>query len=312
MNKNYIEQLQAILTATGWPQVKLAKELKITFAALNRWLNKRAIPHPSSKADIYQLYKELVGIQPLSRELIEKLTKELEQEKKKHKNIKEIIKDNKSLREDLLLELTYNSNAIEGSTLTKKETETIIFDHGHISDKSYIEHLEATNHASALTRIFDGEFINRPISEKTIKKLHSILMQGIRDDVGKYSKHQRAIRGVDLTLPHPEDIPFEMRRFIRQINKPGKGLSIIEHISEMHASFEAIHPFGDGNGRVGRLIMTVQLLKAGYPPCLVEQNRKAKYYETLEFAQKKSSSHLIEFVVQGILKGFAIIRKHKR
>ena len=309
MNKNYIKQLKEILTTTGWTQQKLAQELKVTFAALNRWLNKRAIPHPSTKEKIYALYKAKVGILPLERDILDNLTKALDKEKKKHKNIAKIIKNNQKLRDDLLLELTYNSNAIEGSTLTKKETESIIFDRANISDKSYTEHLEATNHAAALNLIFNGDF-KGPIKENAIKKLHQIVLQGIRPDAGKYSKHQRAIRGVELTLPAPEDIPEEMNRYLKKVNQAKNHL--IEHIAEMHADFEAIHPFGDGNGRVGRLITIIQLLNADYAPCIIEKNKRANYYEVLEFAQKKSTTHLTKFTITSIQKGYQIIRKHKK
>jgi len=308
MSENYIKQLKGILNITGWTQQKLARELGFTFAALNRWLNQKAIPHPSTQKEIYRLYKEKVGILPIAPDIIKKTLVVLDKEKKKYKNIKKLIKENKNLREDLLLELTYNSNAIEGSTLTKKETETIIFDKAHIPDKSYLEHLEATNHAAVLEAIFNGEF-SKPISENIIKKLHRLLMQGISKDAGKYSKHQRAIRGVNLILPGPEDIQEEMDKLLKKINR-SKG-HIIEHTAKMHASFEAIHPFGDGNGRVGRLIMIIQLLNSGYAPCLIKNPCKAEYYEVLEFAQKKSESHLIEFVINSIQNAYQIIKKHK-
>jgi Fic family protein len=309
MNKNYIDQIKDILSVTGWSQVKLAEELGITFASLNRWLNLHAVPHPSTQKTIRLLYKEKVGILPLAKGEIKKLVKSIAQQKEKHKNIKQLLKDSRKLREDFLLELTYNSNAIEGSTLTKKETEAIIFDHAQIKDKSYIEHLEATNHAAALEEIFDGEF-NGPINEKTIKGLHKIILQGISPDAGRYSKHHRAIRGVNLVLPAPEDVPEEMRLLLKRINHPKENL--IEHIAKMHASFEAIHPFGDGNGRTGRLIMIIQLLNAGFAPAVIENRRKAEYYEVLEFAQKKSETHLVRFLIESIQKGYQIIKKHKK
>jgi Fic family protein len=135
-------------------------------------------------------------------------------------------------------------------------------------------------------------------------------MQGISPDAGQYSKHHRAIRGVSLQLPAPEDIKEEMDNFLKRINRAGE--YIIEPLAKMHASFEAIHPFGDGNGRVGRLIMIIQLLNADYAPCVIENNRKAEYYESLEFTQKRSETHLVKFIIESIQKGFQIIRKHKK
>ena len=309
MQRNYIDQLKDILNATGWPQVELAKNLGVTFAALNRWINGRATPRPAARRMIDSLYKEKVGFLPLPKKNIKKLLRELDAEKRRHKNPYKLIKDSKNLRDDLLLELTYNSTAIEGSTLTKKQTETIIFDKGHIPDKSYIEHLEATNHATALEMIFEDSFTG-PISEETIKRIHSIVLQGISPDAGKYSKHHRAIRGVDLALPAPENIQEEMDHLIRTINKPKS--HIAEYAAKMHAAFEAIHPFGDGNGRVGRLIMIIQFLGAGYVPCVIENSRKSEYYECLEFAQKRSETHLIKFIIESLFKGYQLIKKHKK
>lgn len=310
MQRNYIEQLKSILTATGWNQVSLAGKLGVTFATLNRWLNGHARPHPAMQKAIYTLFKEQVGILPLPPAEIKQLLAVLKREKKKHKDIHRLIRENEKLQEDFLLELTYNSNAIEGSTLTKKETESIIFDRAHIPDKSYVEHLEATNHAAALKMIFAGEFDGK-VTEKTIKALHRIIMQGIRSDAGQYSKHQRAIRGVALTLPAPEDIQEEMDSLLKKINRL-QGTSIIQHVAKIHAAFEAIHPFGDGNGRVGRLLMIIQLLNAGYTPAVIENSRKSEYYEVLEYAQRKSETHFVKFLAECVQKGYQIIRKHKK
>jgi Fic family protein/DNA-binding XRE family transcriptional regulator len=308
MPQNYIQQIRAILETTGWTQLQLAREIGVTFAALNRWLNGRAVPHPSTQENIYRAYKARVGILPLPSETIQKALTAVRGEKKKHPGLKAQLKTHRNLRDDFLLELTYNSNAIEGSTLTKKETESIIFDKAIIKDRTYTEHLEATNHATALNQIFDGNFYG-PITEKKIKELHAIVLQGISSDAGNYSKHHRAIRGVDLILPAPEDVPEEMKWLIRSINHPAGNR--IKHIAESHAAFEAIHPFGDGNGRVGRLVMIIQLFDSGYAPCIIEKSRKAEYYEALEFAQEKSSSHLVKFVAESIQKGYQIIRKHQ-
>lgn len=309
MAKNYIDELRAIMGAAGQNQVQLAKTLGVTFAALNRWLNRHAVPHPAMRLAIHQLYKEKVGSLPLSAEEIKEILAKAGAEKKEHRGIGELIKTQQRLREDLLLELTYNSNAIEGSALTKKETEAIIFDRAKIKDKSYAEHLEATNHAAALQAVFNGEFAGH-ITESKIKYLNRIVLQGISPDAGKYSKHHRAIRGVNLQLPGPEDIQEEMNNLLKSINRPKH--HPIEHIAREHAAFEAIHPFGDGNGRVGRLIMIIQLLDADYAPCLIENNRKAEYYEDLELAQKKSESRLIKFIAESILRGYQLIRKHKK
>ncbi len=212
----------------------------------------------------------------------------------------------KAIQEEFLLELTYNSDAIEGSTLSKKETEAVIFDKATIKNKSLIEHLEATNHAAILRDVFNDK-ISGSVSEELIRDLHKILMQGIRNDAGEYSKYNRAIRGVNLALPSPLDIPEEMKLLCKNINSYKK--NPLEHIAKTHAGFEAIHPFGDGNGRIGRIIMIIQLISCGFAPCVISVNEKANYYECLEYAQKNSETHLVYFLAESILKGYQIINK---
>jgi Fic family protein len=303
-SQNYIGQIKAILAKTAWSQGRFAQELGVTFATVNRWLNNHACPHPTQKKQIEQLYKNVIGIEPIPRDLVEKIFKEIAIKQKRHKDIRKILQK-ENVVEEFLLELTYNSDAIEGSTLTKKQTEAVIFDKATVQDKTLIEHLEAVNHAQLLRDIFSGA-ISGSIDEAMIKKMHKTLMQGIRSDAGNYSKYQRAIRGVDLALPHPQDIPEEMEIFLKKVNAV-KG-EPVGHIARMHADFEAIHPFGDGNGRVGRLIMIVQFLEYNFAPCVISVNEKARYYETLEYAQKKSSVQLEFFIAQALLKGYDIIR----
>ena len=142
-------------------------------------------------------------------------------------------------------------------------------------------------------------------------------MRGIRDDAGSYSKYQRAIRGVNITLTHPEDIPEEMDRLIKAWGrKPLK--KTVKEIASFHVHFELIHPFGDGNGRVGRLLMTLQCLHADYAPVVIEDERKTEYYEVLEYAQRKSEGPFVCFLLDEmertdkILKKWTAIRRKPR
>ena len=289
----------------GWSQTELAREIGVTFATVNRWLRGHTTPQQSQLLRIDALFKNTVGIIPVSDEEITRIISEVDCAKNKFPDIMKILQ-NEKIAEEFLLELTYNSDSIEGSTLTKKETEAIIFDKASIKNKSLIEHLEATNHSVIVRDIFTGKF-SPPVTEALIKRFHNILMQGIREDAGEYSKYQRNIRGVDLALPHPEDIPEEMELYIKKVNRLKN--HPIEHIAGTHADFEAIHPFGDGNGRVGRLIVIMQLISCGYAPCIISVNRKAKYYECLEYAQKKSETHLAYFLADTMLKSYKLIEK---
>jgi len=307
MRKNYISKIRQILDKTRWTQAQFAQELGVTFATVNRWLKQHTKPHPAQLQAIDRLHKKHVGIIPLDKKELQEALSRVMVKRKKIKNIYGLL-NNKAIREEFLLELTYNSDAIEGSTLTKKETEAVLFDKATIQDKSLTEHLEAINHAEILKDIFNGAYKTN-ISEGLIQEMHKNLMKGIRSDAGSYSKHLRGIRGVDIALPHPEDIPEEMQLLCKKINDV-KNHSI-SHIAKMHADFEAIHPFGDGNGRVGRLIMIIQLLNNGFAPCIIGVQEKSRYYEYLEYAQKKSETHFIKYVVEAILKGYKIIEKRK-
>ncbi len=304
--KDYIYHIAQIRKKTGWTQSELASRLEVTFATVNRWINGHTQPHPGQIQRISQLFKEIVGVQPLSSDRLKQLIKKVDAVKMPSAKLKKLLKKDDILN-DYLLELTYHSDAIEGSTLTKNETQAVLFDKATIAKKSLIEHLEAVNHAAILRNIFCGS-IQTPITEDLILMMHHMLMQGIRDDAGSYAKYQRAIKGVNILLPHPEDIPEEMRIFLRQVNRVNG--HPIEHIAKMHAIFEAIHPFGDGNGRIGRLIIILQLISHGYPPCLIKIDERADYYDTLELAQRHSHTHLLEFLIKSVLSGCQIMKKY--
>lgn len=132
-------------------------------------------------------------------------------------------------------------------------------------------------------------------------------MQGIREEAGSYSKYQRAIRGVDLALTHPKDIPEEMGALIKRWKKfPQK---TVREIGIFHVQFELIHPFGDGNGRLGRLLMILQCLEQNDPPAVIETARKAEYYEVLEYAQRKSEGPFIVFLADEMQRTQQIIKR---
>jgi len=123
------------------------------------------------------------------------------------------------------------------------------------------------------------------------------------------AKHQRVIRGVDLVLTHPEDISEEMTRLIRNWQRKS-GRAPIREIARFHVEFELIHPFGDGNGRVGRLLLTFQCLEHDYVPVVVENDRKAEYYDTLEYAQRESEGPFVRFIVEEMERTHRLLVKY--
>lgn len=309
MAENYIDQLRALLKIAELTQKELAQRLNVTQAALNRWLHVRAIPHPKRQLAIASLYKTLIGFKPL--EAAERTRLLAKARVLRQPALWEKISRSSHLLEELLLEHTYNSNAIEGSTLSKKETEAVIFDKSRLPNKSLVEHLEAVNHAAVLRDIFLKKYPS-VITENLTRQLHRALLQGIRHDAGEYSAYQRVIRGVNIALAHPKDIPEEMHNLMMTWRRAVRRGMTVADVTQFHATFELIHPFGDGNGRVGRLIMLIQLLAADYPPVVIENSRKAEYYEVLEYAQQKSIDPFLVFLVDEMERTAALLKKYLR
>lgn len=307
MATNYITQLRALLGDGALTQTELARQIGVTQAALNRWVRGHAAPRQAMQLLIARLYRDRIGHPAIPPDVLKAMLGQAT--RFRDPAIPKRIAANQDLQDDIILEHTHHSNAIEGSTLTRKETEAVIFDRGIIPDKTLIEHLEATNHASLLRDILRGHY-KGPVTENTILTFHARLMQGIREDAGRYSRHHRAVRGVDIALTHPDDIPEEMKRLISSWKNHGQSLPAA--IADFHVSFELIHPFGDGNGRVGRLLMVHQCLAAGYPPVLIDNNRKAEYYELLEHAQRRDGEPFTLFICRQIEYTAQLFDRHSR
>jgi Fic family protein len=307
MDKNYISLLREILASGALTQSLLAQRLGVSFAALNRWLNGHAKPHPQRIEAIAKLHRQIVGFPSFFKKELAAINRRANA--LRQKNLWTLIAQNEDLRNELLVEHTYNSTSIEGTTLTKKETGIVILEKGLIPDKSLREHLEVTNHAAVLRNIFQKQY-REPLTEMLIRDMHQNLLQGIREDAGSYSKLHRVIRGLDIKLTHPKDIPEEMANLVLGWNHPFR--KTVLEIAAFHANFELIHPFGDGNGRIGRMIMALQCLERGYPPAIIENARKAEYYEVLEYAQKnpESDGPLANLIVDEMERTAKIIQRY--
>ena len=298
--------LKRLIEEGGLSQSQLAAQLGVTFAALNRWVNGHAKPRSGKIIAIDKLFREIVGYPSIpEKEIAAKIR---EANLMRRKNLWAVIAKNKNLQDELLLEHTYNSTSIEGTTFNKRETEAVIFNKAIISDKSLVEHLEVTNHAITLRRIFNRDIVKRGLDETFIRDLHKDVLAGIREDAGHYSKYQRAIRGMNIHLTPPLDVPEEMRRLLKGWKNHRK--ITVKEIAEFHVNFELIHPFGDGNGRVGRILMVLQCLMGDYPPVVIENTRKADYYDVLEYAQRKSKNPFILFLVDEMKQTRKLLEKY--
>ena len=308
MNKrNYTTLLEDLRRATGDSQAALAKRLGVTKAALSRWLHGHAAPQPRHRVASERLHRQLVRYPAYDDAAVRRLAREADRYRRP--GLWKWIAAHEGVRHDLLLEHTYNSTTIEGTTFTKRETEAVIFARALFPEKPLAEHLEVTNHAAVLGEILEGGY-DQPLSERLVKTLHRAVLQGISPSAGQYSRHHRAIRGVDLALTHPKDIPEEIAGLLREWRRHRQ--VTLREITRFHAAFELIHPFGDGNGRVGRLLMTIQCLQRDLPPIVIENARKAEYYDVLEYAQRTTEGPLVAFLADELSRTSAILDKHKK
>jgi len=188
----------------------------------------------------------------------------------------------KSLREQLILEWTYNSNAIEGNTLTIKETK-VVLEGITIGGHSMREHFEAINHKEAIEFVEDIVNRNESINEQSVKLIHQLVLKNIDTvNAGVYRKENVLISGATHIPPNHLFVLEKMEaliKFYEQFN--GQSL---ERAARLHVDFVKIHPFVDGNGRTARLLMNLDLMKSGLLPVVIQTTERLKYYEALDHA----------------------------
>ena len=184
------------------------------------------------------------------------------------------------------VELTYTSNAIEGNTLTRRETALVVEKGLTVGGKSLIEHLEAANHAHALDWV-KGQVKRTPssLTEKDILHIHDIILKGIDDaNAGHYRSVPVRISGSVVVLPNPRKVPDLMQGFVEWLGQSAD-LHAVELAAEAHYRLVTIHPFVDGNGRTARLLMNMILLMMGYPAAIIRKRDRLAYIGALEKAQ---------------------------
>ncbi|OGQ06724.1 MAG: hypothetical protein A3G32_05735 [Deltaproteobacteria bacterium RIFCSPLOWO2_12_FULL_40_28] len=291
---DYIIWLNALLKQGKFTQTSLATILNVTHATLNRWVHQKTKPHPRQIEKIKQIFLQYAFYEKLEKEAPLSLwQKKLEAFKKE--NFLEHLLLQKNWHDHCLLQFTYHTNSIEGSTLTLRDTQTILFDNQVVPRHSLVEHLEVSNHRQAFTKILEAAKEKETLTLNLIFELHQILMSGILTDAGHFRNHPVRIVGTNLIPPNFLKVSEKMEELISQMQVTKDPLGMIMQ----HAWFEAIHPFSDGNGRIGRLLLNFQLLSQGYPLLVIHTENKSIYYDTLEKAQLQNVySPLIEFVLK--------------
>ena len=203
----------------------------------------------------------------------------------------ENLNNKKEMYKWLKTELAYTSNAIEGNTLTRKETELVI-DDGITSTSKPIQHyIEAVNHAKAFEKIITFLDENKDINEDFMLNIHKIILTGLDDDnAGFYRNCRVRISGSTVIMPNPIKVPDLMTDFYNWLsdNMDNEPLTAIL----AHLKFVSIHPFVDGNGRCARLLMNTILLKFGFTPIIIRPADRKKYLSVVENSQLKGDDKL--------------------
>ena len=183
------------------------------------------------------------------------------------------------LNEEFTVEYTYNSNAIEGNTLTLRETDFVL--RGLTIDRKPLkDHMEAVGHKEAFDYVRELVAKNVPLSEWVIKEIHYLVLADKKDDRGVYRRVPVRIMGARHEPVQPYLIAPKMEQLLQDYANSTE--HIVTKLARFHIAFEGIHPFIDGNGRTGRLLVNLELMKAGYPPIDIKFTDRIKYYEAFD------------------------------
>ncbi len=204
----------------------------------------------------------------------------------------------KRLQEEFIVEYTYNSNAIEGNTLTLRETDMVL--RGLTVDRKPLkDHLEAVGHKEAFEFVCELTKKNIQLSESIIKQVHYLVLADKKDDRGVYRRVPVRIMGAKHEPVQPYLIQPAIEQLIDAYNWSTE--HIVTKLARFHLEFERIHPFIDGNGRTGRLLVNFELMKAGYPPIDIKFTDRVAYYRAFDEYHAKHSITAMEKLFAGYI-----------
>jgi Fic family protein len=220
----------------------------------------------------------------------------------KLKNIRPLSPESvKRLSEDFMIDYTYHSNAIEGSTLTLDETAVVLKDGITIAKKPLRHHLEAIGHRDAYYYVEDLVKNKVAFDEKTIKEIHSLVLIDGGLDRGVYRNVPVRVGAFHPCQPY--EVPIQMERLMAEYAADMQKLHAVERVALFHLKFETTHPFIDGNGRVGRLLLNFDLMKENYPPVNIKFTDRDRYYDCFNHYRNNNNdpSKMIELVSEYVI-----------
>ncbi|SHF26086.1 Fic/DOC family protein [Seinonella peptonophila] len=201
--------------------------------------------------------------------------------------------------QDVLIRLAHHSSAIEGNTISLPDTVSIIL-HNTIPGKTDLRELyEITNHKEAFQYVIDQIINQKPLSTEIIKGIHERLTDRLLSDKGKFKMHDNFIIGADFRPASPHETPLLMEQWVENLNYQLDQVAknendIMRIVGDFHIQLERIHPFSDGNGRTGRMLMIYSLLERGLPPLIIRSEHRAEYFQLLALQNIASFALFIE------------------
>lgn len=203
------------------------------------------------------------------------------------------------LKEDLSIEWTYNSNSIEGNTLSLRETRIVLQDGLTVGGKTMREHFEAHNHHKAIQWLEDSIAGNHVLSAADILTLHRYVMSSIDEEFcGRFRNGRVRITGANFIPPNPLKVPEMVDELVNWVHENPMKLDVVSLAAAFHHRLVWIHPFFDGNGLTARLVMNVLMMKEGFPPIIILRADRSKYYDALNKANQGNFSKLMLLFAQ--------------
>jgi len=275
--------------------VESRREGKLVYQDIVKYLGKR------EDAERYAGEKNLK--MPEAKKALEKTEQALDEQIAKKKAVLDSLRPfpnvlEERLRDELVIIWTYHSTAIEGSALSPKETATLLAEGIVVGNKPLTDYLAARGHRDAVNLVFSWvEKGKEALAEADLFELHRAAMKNVVDAyLGVYRPVQVYLSGSSYVPPPPGQVPELTRGFLREFNHNPEKHDPIKLAALTHIDFESIHPFVDGNGRMGRLLANWALMKNGYPPIVITKGERVRYFRMLEEAQTKFAAYrLVRF-----------------